>query len=98
MGIVFKHKERRFRLDIRKKFLTQGAVRHWNRIPRGVVVAPFLEVLKAGLDGGMGPVDADPAHGRGLELDGFQGPFQPKPLYNSMVQNKVTPNRFSSQS
>ena len=30
---IFKMKEGRFKLDIRKKFFTMGVVRHWKRLP-----------------------------------------------------------------
>ena len=41
----------RFQLDIRKKFFTVRVLRHWNRLPREDVDAPYPEAFKAGLDG-----------------------------------------------
>ena len=53
-GISFKLKEGRFRLDVRKEFLTLMVVRHWHRLPREAVDVPSLEVFKARLDGALG--------------------------------------------
>ena len=39
---------------MRKKFFTVRVVRHWNRLPKEVVDAPLMEVLKARLDGALG--------------------------------------------
>ena len=42
--------EARFKLNIRKNFLTVRAVRQWNPWPREVVSAPKLEAFKRNLD------------------------------------------------
>jgi len=52
-GSGCKLKEGRFRLDIRKKFFTVRVVKHWPRLPREVVAALSLAVLKARLDGAL---------------------------------------------
>ena len=51
---VYKLEEGRFRLDVRKKFLTQKMVWHWHRLPREAMDAPSLDVFKSRLDGALG--------------------------------------------
>jgi len=41
-------------LDVRKKFFTQRAVRHWHRLPREAVGTPALQAVKARLDRALG--------------------------------------------
>jgi len=54
-GNGLKLKEGRFRLDIRGKFFTERVVRCWNSCPERLWMPhPFLEVLKARLDGALG--------------------------------------------
>ena len=53
-GNGFKLKQVRFRLNVWRKFFTQGVLRHWNMLPQKAVDAPSLEAFKARLDGILG--------------------------------------------
>ncbi|KFV64685.1 hypothetical protein N307_01686, partial [Dryobates pubescens] len=44
----------RFRLDIRRKFLTRRVVELWNRLPRDMVEAWSLKTFKIRLDVTLG--------------------------------------------
>ena len=40
-----------FRLDIRETFFTMRVMKHWNRLPREVEDAPYLETSEDRLEG-----------------------------------------------
>jgi len=48
-GNGFEKKKRRFGLDIRKEYL-RSVVKHWNTLPRDVMVVPYLAIFKMRLD------------------------------------------------
>lgn len=50
MGKASNWKKGRFRLEIRKKFLSMKVEKQWHRLTRKDVVLPFLEELKSKLD------------------------------------------------
>lgn len=82
-GNGFKLKEGKLNLDVRKKFFTQRAVRHWYSCPEKLWV-PHLWGHSS--PRWMGPrraelVGGSPAYGRGL--DDLWDPHQPKLFYDS---------------
>jgi len=45
-----KLKHRKFHLNMRKNFFPLRVMEHWNRLPRGIVKSPSLEIFKTRLD------------------------------------------------
>ena len=43
-------KQRKFHLKMRKNFFPLTVTKHWNRLPRGIVESPSLEMFKTCLD------------------------------------------------
>mgnify|MGYP001854840137 CR=1 FL=1 len=88
-------KKGRFRLDVRRKFFTENGEVLEQAAPRGCGCS-----FPGGVQGqvGCGPGQpalvlnvevGGPAYGRGLELHDPWGPFQPKPLYDSMNNGDI---------
>ena len=49
-GNGHKLKHRKFHPNMRKNFFTLRVMENWNRLPRGVVESPSLEIFKTHLD------------------------------------------------
>jgi len=47
---LYKLKQRKFQLNMRKNFFTLRVTEPWNRLPRGIVESPSLEIFKTLLD------------------------------------------------
>jgi len=89
----FKLREGRFRLDIRRKFFTVRVVKHWHRLPREVVVAPSLEISKAGFDGALSnliQLKMSVLTAGGLDQMAAKGLFQPKAFFDSKQNSYLT--------
>ena len=88
-GNSLKLRRGRFRLDIRRRFFTQRAVKTWNRLPKEVVDALSPDAFKARLDVALGSLVwwlATLHMAGGLKLDDRCGPFQPRLFYGSVKE------------
>jgi len=56
-GNRHKLKPRKFQLNMRKNFFTLRVMKHWNRLPRGAVESPSLEITESqNVQGWKGPL------------------------------------------
>jgi len=61
-------------------------MKHWHRVPKGVVDVPSLETFKVRLDGTLSNLihlKMSLLIAGGLDWMTFNGPFQDKPFYDS---------------
>lgn len=61
--------ERRFKLDMRKKFFIISIVKHWKGLPKEVVEALSLDDIQGQAGSGFDQLADIPFHGRAAGLD-----------------------------
>jgi len=87
-----KLQEGRVRLDNRKKCFTVRVVRHWNRLLRGVVDVPSLEVFKVRFEDealrNLVQWKVSLRMAGGLDWMVCECPFQPKTFCDLMIQSQ----------
>lgn len=86
--------ESRFRLDTGRKVFVVRVVRDYDKLPRETVVASYLAVFKARLDGAPSNLvywKVSLSMAGGVKLDYIEGTFQPKPCHDFMVSQETKP-------
>ena len=68
---------RKFHTNMRKSFFTVRVTDYWNRLPRGVVESPSMEILKTHMKSFLCNLLQGTCFSRGLDWMILRGPFQP---------------------
>jgi len=85
-GNRHKLKQRKLQLNMRKNFFPLRVPEPWPRLPREAVESPSLEIFKPHLAAVLCSLFWVTLLGQGVGLGDPRGPFQPRPLCDSVIQ------------